>query len=158
MAYSFFLVRYLCVEFACRTGEILTGIFLVKVKAAISDFFSSGRLWKEGNIYQGVANNQKEGEGRGWDNRNFLLSFHSTSTNQTSFAELVTIPCLSKKPLLQASVWDFLFKKQIFQSKEVSMEKRVSCGMLVNWRPNSQSWNAKKYKTVSADKTYWNLR
>ena len=53
MAYSFFLVRYLCVEFTCRTGEILTGIFLVKVKAAISDFFSSGRLWKEGNIYQG---------------------------------------------------------------------------------------------------------
>ena len=37
------------------------------------------------------------------------------------------------------------------------MEKRVSCGMLVNWRPNSQSWNPKKYKTVSADKTYWNL-
>ena len=29
--------------------------------------------------------------------------------------------------------------------------------MLVNWRPNSQSWNPKKYKTVSADKTYWNL-
>ena len=111
MAYSF-LVLYLCVEFACRTGVILTGIFLVKVIAAISDFFSSGRLWKEGNIYQGVANNQKEGEGRGWDNRNFLLSFHSTSTNQKSFAELVTIPCLSKKPLPQASVWDVLFKKQ----------------------------------------------
>ena len=43
------------------------------------------------------------------------------------------------------------------KSKEVSREKRVSCGMLVNWRPNSQSWNPKKYKTVSADKTYWNL-
>ena len=106
---------------------------------------------------KGVGNNQKEGEGRGWGNRNFLLSFHNISTNQTSFAELVTIPCLGKKPLLQASVWDVLFKKQIFQSKEVSKEKRVSCGMLVNWRPNSQSWNPKKYKTVSADKTYWNL-
>ena len=106
---------------------------------------------------KGVGNNQKEGEGRGWDNRNFLLSFHSTSTNQTSIAELITIPCLGKKPLLQASVWDVLFKKQIFQSKEVSKEKRVSCSMLVNWRPNSQSWNPKKYKTVSADKTYWNL-
>ena len=81
---------------------------------------------------KGVGNNQKEGEGKGWGNRNFLLTFHSTSTNQTSFAELVTIPCLGKKPLLQASVWDVLFKKQIFQSKEVSKEKRVSCGMLVN--------------------------
>lgn len=54
----------------------------------------------------------KKKEGRGWDNRNFLLYFHSTSTNQKSFAELVTIPCLSKKPLPQASVWDVLFKKQ----------------------------------------------
>ena len=81
---------------------------------------------------KGVGNNQKEGEGRGWGNRNFLLSFHRVSPYQTSFAELVTIPCLSKKPLPQASVWDFLFKKQIFQSNEVSMEKRVSCGMLVN--------------------------
>ena len=53
MAYSFFLVRYLCVKFACRTVVIFTGIFLVKVIAAISDFFSSGGLWKEGNIYQG---------------------------------------------------------------------------------------------------------
>ena len=43
------------------------------------------------------------------------------------------------------------------KSKEVSREKRVSCGMLVNWRSNSQSWNPKEYKTVSADKTYWNL-
>ena len=81
-------------------------------------------------ITKGVGNNEKEGEGRGWGNRNFLLSFHSTSTNQTSFAELVTIPCLGKKPLLQASVWDVLFKKQIFQSNEMSKEKRVSCGML----------------------------
>ena len=81
---------------------------------------------------KGVGNNQKDGEGRGWGNRNFLLSFQRVSPYQTSFAELVTIPCLSKKPLPQASVWDFLFKKQIFQSKEVSMEKRVSCGMLVN--------------------------
>ena len=34
-------------------GWLSTGIFLVKVIATISDFFSSGRLWKEGNIYQG---------------------------------------------------------------------------------------------------------
>ena len=82
---------------------------------------------------KGVGNNQKDGEGRGWGNRNFLLSFHSTSTNQTSFAELVTIPCLSKKPFNCRQVCGMSYlKKQVFQSKEVSKEKRVSCGMLVN--------------------------
>ena len=152
MAYSFFLVCYLCVEFARRTGVILTGIFLVKVKAAVSDFFSSGRLWKEGNIYQGGGNNQKDGEGRGWGNRNFLLSFHSTSTNQTSFAELVTIPCLGKKPLLQASVWDVLFKNKYSKAKKCLRKKGsvVAC-----WLIEDQILKVGiRRKTVSADKTY----
>ena len=67
---------------------------------------------------KGVGNNQKEGEGRVWGNRNFLLSFHSTSTNQTSFAELVTIPYPSKKPLLQASVWYVSLKIEYSKGKK----------------------------------------
>ena len=34
-------------------GRRMVSILLVKVIAAISEFFSSGGLWREGNIYQG---------------------------------------------------------------------------------------------------------
>ena len=104
---------------------------------------------------KGVGNNQKDGEGRGWGNRNLLLSFHSTSTNQTSFAELVTIPCLGKKPLLQASVWDVLFKNKYSKAKKCLRKKGsvVAC-----WLIEDRILKVGiRRKTVSADKTYWNL-
>ena len=101
---------------------------------------------------KGVGNNQKDGEGRGWGNRNLLLSFHSTSTNQTSFAELVTIPCLGKKPLLQASVWDVLFKNKYSKAKKCLRKKGsvVAC-----WLIEDRILKVGiRRKTVSADKTY----
>ena len=81
---------------------------------------------------KGLGNNQKEGEGRGWGNRNFLLSFHRVSPYQTSFAELVTIPCLRKKPLLQASVWDVLLKSEYCKGKKCREKKEsvVGCWLI----------------------------
>ena len=64
MAYSF-LVRYLCVEFACRTGVILTGIFLVKVIAAISDFFSREGSGKKEIFTKGLPIIKKKERGGG---------------------------------------------------------------------------------------------
>ena len=78
---------------------------------------------------KGLGSNQKEGEGRGWGNRNFLLSFHRVSPYQTSFAELVTIPCLKEKPLLQESVWDVLLKSEYCKGKKCREKKEsvVAC-------------------------------
>ena len=37
----------------CDFGRRMVSIFLVKVIATISNFFRSGGLWREENIYQG---------------------------------------------------------------------------------------------------------
>ena len=39
----------------CDFGRRMDSILLVKVIAAISDFFRSGGLWREENIYQGAG-------------------------------------------------------------------------------------------------------
>ena len=57
---------------ASSFGERVHNIFLMKVIAAIFDLYNGGRQG-ERIFLNGVCHDQREGEGRGWGNRNYFF-------------------------------------------------------------------------------------
>lgn len=84
-------------------------IYFLKIKTAIFDFYSSVRLGRKGNLYQGGKQwpKGKRREGRGWGKRNYPTPLPTLPTltlaGQKTDCELVMLTCPSKMPPLQAT-------------------------------------------------------
>lgn len=80
-----------------------------KIRTAIFDFYSSVRLGRKGNLYQGGKQWPKGKRGEGWGKRNYPTPLPTLPTltlaGQKTDCELVMLTCPSKMPPLQATQW-----------------------------------------------------